>query len=247
MKVLLTLGSVATFPLLVDWTLDVLTELALQYSILYDVKKGHSYHSSLYIDESVDTKEKKAKKRHRSLSLGSSNKKYNKQHQLKVNPYSSLIHLTIQQRGSKERQGVQIIDDYLLVDWIDSLPRKSFLDLLSQQDVIIAHAGAGTVLDVFRSKTHPWLVIIPNPSLKDNHQEELADAVKEYCWIIRSKGDLYRVIKRFLKEWKQRNVVEDRGNRDLSSSSQSSSFIMSIFKRTLPDPDLTPLIKAILQ
>ncbi|THH18496.1 hypothetical protein EW146_g2504 [Bondarzewia mesenterica] len=42
-------------------------------------------------------------------------------------------------------------------------------------DLVIGHAGSGTILDVLR-KGKP-LIIVPNPTLLDNHQEELADAL----------------------------------------------------------------------
>ncbi|KAI0064643.1 glycosyltransferase family 1 protein [Artomyces pyxidatus] len=45
----------------------------------------------------------------------------------------------------------------------------------NEADLIISHAGSGTILDVLR-KGKP-LIVIPNPTLADNHQEELAHAL----------------------------------------------------------------------
>ncbi|KAI0310895.1 glycosyltransferase family 1 protein [Amylostereum chailletii] len=42
-------------------------------------------------------------------------------------------------------------------------------------DLVISHAGSGTILDVLR-KPKP-LIVVPNPTLLDNHQEELAHAL----------------------------------------------------------------------
>ncbi|KAH9946059.1 glycosyl transferase [Epithele typhae] len=44
-----------------------------------------------------------------------------------------------------------------------------------QADLIISHAGSGTILDVLRMKKP--LIVIPNPTLLDNHQAELSDSL----------------------------------------------------------------------
>ncbi|KAF8894674.1 glycosyltransferase family 1 protein [Infundibulicybe gibba] len=44
-------------------------------------------------------------------------------------------------------------------------------------DLIISHAGSGTILDVLRLGKP--LIVIPNPTLLDNHQEELAVALSD--------------------------------------------------------------------
>jgi beta-1,4-N-acetylglucosaminyltransferase len=42
-------------------------------------------------------------------------------------------------------------------------------------DLVISHAGSGTILDVLR--LGKWLIAVPNPTLLDNHQEDLASSL----------------------------------------------------------------------
>ncbi|GAC72791.1 predicted glycosyltransferase [Moesziomyces antarcticus T-34] len=52
---------------------------------------------------------------------------------------------------------------------------KSYIE---SADVVISHAGSGTILDTLRVRPHPpALVVVPNTSLMDNHQVELAEAL----------------------------------------------------------------------
>lgn len=56
------------------------------------------------------------------------------------------------------------------------------MDDFKSADLIISHAGAGTVLEVLRMQGKK-LIICVNNSLQENHQCELADALseKKYC------------------------------------------------------------------
>ncbi|KAH9856949.1 glycosyltransferase family 1 protein [Lenzites betulinus] len=53
--------------------------------------------------------------------------------------------------------------------------KPSLKDDYERADLIISHAGSGTIIDVLRLGKP--LIVVPNPTLLDNHQEELSDAL----------------------------------------------------------------------
>ncbi|PWN20918.1 hypothetical protein BCV69DRAFT_282429 [Microstroma glucosiphilum] len=58
---------------------------------------------------------------------------------------------------------------------------------LKEANLVIAHAGAGTILETLRLpsssvSTPPALLLVPNESLMDNHQLELAQAIHAGGW-----------------------------------------------------------------
>lgn len=55
--------------------------------------------------------------------------------------------------------------------------RPSLKDDMESADVVISHAGAGTVMEALRLRKK--LVVVINTLLMDNHQEELAEAMQE--------------------------------------------------------------------
>ncbi|TFK27370.1 glycosyltransferase family 1 protein [Coprinopsis marcescibilis] len=54
-------------------------------------------------------------------------------------------------------------------------------------DLVISHAGSGTILDVLRMGKP--LIVVPNPTLLHNHQQELADVLAEQNYIKSSSVD----------------------------------------------------------
>ncbi|KAM0335880.1 hypothetical protein ACHAQA_000931 [Verticillium albo-atrum] len=48
--------------------------------------------------------------------------------------------------------------------------------------LVICHAGTGTILDGLR--IHVPLIVVPNPTLKDNHQEELAEEIQKQGYAV---------------------------------------------------------------
>ncbi|ORX33863.1 glycosyltransferase family 28 C-terminal domain-domain-containing protein [Kockovaella imperatae] len=55
--------------------------------------------------------------------------------------------------------------------------------LIKESDAVISHAGSGSILEVIRSKP---LLVVPNSSLMDNHQAQLADALGDQGYLISS-------------------------------------------------------------
>ncbi|KAI3622861.1 ALG13 [Malassezia furfur] len=48
---------------------------------------------------------------------------------------------------------------------------------LAQADVVVTHAGAGTLLEALRAPQRPRILAVPNGALMDDHQRELADVL----------------------------------------------------------------------
>ncbi|TVY81783.1 UDP-N-acetylglucosamine transferase subunit alg13, partial [Lachnellula suecica] len=55
---------------------------------------------------------------------------------------------------------------------------------VSEEGLVVCHAGAGTILDAMRMGLP--LVVVPNVSLLDNHQEELADELQRQGYVVKS-------------------------------------------------------------
>ncbi|TFL07070.1 glycosyltransferase family 1 protein [Pterulicium gracile] len=55
--------------------------------------------------------------------------------------------------------------------------KASLEEEVKEADLVVSHAGSGTILEVLRMGK--LLIVVPNPTLLDNHQQELADALVE--------------------------------------------------------------------
>ncbi|PWZ01035.1 hypothetical protein BCV70DRAFT_159335 [Testicularia cyperi] len=56
---------------------------------------------------------------------------------------------------------------------------------IKASDLVISHAGSGTILDTLRMRPEaPALIAVPNTSLMDNHQAELADALAQPGYLV---------------------------------------------------------------
>ncbi|KAG9238083.1 glycosyltransferase family 28 C-terminal domain-containing protein [Amylocarpus encephaloides] len=55
---------------------------------------------------------------------------------------------------------------------------------VSKEGLVVSHAGAGTILDAMRLNLP--LIVVPNVSLLDNHQEELAAELEKQGYVVKS-------------------------------------------------------------
>lgn len=51
--------------------------------------------------------------------------------------------------------------------------------------VVISHAGSGSILDALR--VNAPLIVVPNPKLLDNHQDDLAEALSKQGYVVHGK------------------------------------------------------------
>jgi beta-1,4-N-acetylglucosaminyltransferase len=62
------------------------------------------------------------------------------------------------------------------------LQAKGHKQSLATEGVVVSHAGSGTILDALRIGIP--LVVVPNETLLDNHQVELAEALAEQEYVV---------------------------------------------------------------
>ncbi|KAK3054726.1 N-acetylglucosaminyldiphosphodolichol N-acetylglucosaminyltransferase catalytic subunit alg13 [Extremus antarcticus] len=65
------------------------------------------------------------------------------------------------------------------------LKTKGHSNPLASPGVVISHAGSGTILDCLRISVP--LIVVPNSSLLDNHQVELAEALAEQEYVVHGR------------------------------------------------------------
>ncbi|KCV71715.1 hypothetical protein H696_01137 [Fonticula alba] len=64
----------------------------------------------------------------------------------------------------------------LAIQVVDYLP--SLTESYDSADLVICHAGAGTIFEVLRHPRRPRVITVPNPTLMHGHQSELAGAME---------------------------------------------------------------------
>ena len=65
------------------------------------------------------------------------------------------------------------------------IPAKGHGNTSATEGVVISHAGSGTVMDALRISVP--LIVVPNSSLLDNHQVELAEALAEQEYVVHGR------------------------------------------------------------
>jgi UDP-N-acetylglucosamine transferase subunit ALG13 len=74
-----------------------------------------------------------------------------------------------------------------LIDYV-----KNIRPYLESADVVVSHAGSGTILETLRMEisSKPKLIVVPNETLMDNHQMELAKALSEKHYVYSARIQL---------------------------------------------------------
>lgn len=79
----------------------------------------------------------------------------------------------------------------MAVEWFPI--KSSISEYIRQAELVIGHAGAGTILETLRSRTK--LLVVTNPSLMDDHQTEIADAMVAGSYLEKANFDnLFEVL-----------------------------------------------------
>lgn len=76
--------------------------------------------------------------------------------------------------------------DKLVIDGIDfdqDALRSQFTLVQKSKGLVVSHAGSGSILEALRYQVP--LIVVPNTSLLDNHQEELADAMQRSGYLLK--------------------------------------------------------------
>ncbi|WVW82717.1 hypothetical protein I302_104728 [Kwoniella bestiolae CBS 10118] len=100
------------------------------------------------------------------------------------------IHLDGQGRGQVDVGGMRVE----VLRFTDD-----FEGLIGRADWVVSHAGSGSILTTLRRDPPKPLLVVPNESLMDNHQSELADEMGERGYLMVSKvGELEHTLPKFL-------------------------------------------------
>ncbi|KAK8869512.1 hypothetical protein IAR55_000078 [Kwoniella newhampshirensis] len=78
---------------------------------------------------------------------------------------------------------------------------ERFEDLVRRSEAVISHGGSGSILTTLRRRPAVPLLVVPNESLMDNHQAELADEMGEQGYLMVSRvEELEQKLPMFLSE-----------------------------------------------
>ncbi|KAF4725754.1 N-acetylglucosaminyldiphosphodolichol N-acetylglucosaminyltransferase catalytic subunit alg13 [Perkinsus olseni] len=81
-----------------------------------------------------------------------------------------------------------------------SLKPEGINDDIRQADLVISHAGAGSIMDTLKvsrergNERKPILCIVCNKALMGNHQQELANAMRPYALVANGPEELETVL-----------------------------------------------------
>ncbi|KAI2795063.1 UDP-N-acetylglucosamine transferase subunit alg13 [Penicillium oxalicum] len=106
-----------------------------------------------------------------------------------------------------------------------------YLSMVRKDDIrfqelgmMISHAGTGSILDGLRAGLP--LVVVPNPSLADNHQQELAEALAKQGYVIVGKlDDLPSVVGQAAKCTGLAPFFRQQNNQPLTAMSDELSWV----------------------
>eukprot|EP00750_Incisomonas_marina_P006848 INCI14728.6.p1 GENE.INCI14728.6~~INCI14728.6.p1 ORF type:complete len:533 (-),score=77.86 INCI14728.6:1486-3084(-) len=91
---------------------------------------------------------------------------------------NGITSLTVQRGGTSQfrPKALENLDSHeFAVSVVEKLPYAKFTEAMARSSLVITHAGAGNILDGLRLRRR--LVVVPNRSLMDDHQMELATAI----------------------------------------------------------------------
>jgi beta-1,4-N-acetylglucosaminyltransferase len=76
---------------------------------------------------------------------------------------------------------------------VRTLPHAEFLREVETADLILGHAGAGTILEALSNAKR--LIVVPNRSLMDDHQLELCEAVADKYCLSCAESDVVEILR----------------------------------------------------
>ncbi|GMI40073.1 hypothetical protein TrCOL_g937 [Triparma columacea] len=126
---------------------------------------------------------------------------------------------------------------YKLFPYTPNLPA-----LTSSSCLILTHGGAGSIIESFRAALKPRVIVVPNETLMDNHQLELAGVVGEMGMGVWTKGKagggeteedhFAEYLKEYVKNGKRKNL-----NNSSEVGKKGTARFRNVFKTALGQGD----------